>query len=128
MGTYSPETCTEKNKHTKKNCAPSWLYLQNYTRMHGQQNMKHKSIRSDVIQYITIKTLHCSITTPMECAGPLQRNIIFTSIQSCDTEGQVSPIVPAQEWRQSNLRNALGDMRDYSHMYAGGHFQRLLST
>jgi hypothetical protein len=24
------------------NCAPSWLYLQNYTGMHGQQNIKHK--------------------------------------------------------------------------------------
>ena len=34
------ETCREKNKHTKKNCAPSWLYLQNYTGMHGQQNIK----------------------------------------------------------------------------------------
>jgi hypothetical protein len=29
-----------KNKHTKKNCAPSWLYLQDYTRMYGQQNIK----------------------------------------------------------------------------------------
>jgi len=26
----------KRNKHTKKNCAPSWLYLQDYTRMHGQ--------------------------------------------------------------------------------------------
>jgi len=57
-----------------------------------------------------------------------QRNIIFTSVQSCNTEGQVSPFVPAQEWRQSNLRKTLGDMRDYSHMSAGGHIQRLLST
>jgi hypothetical protein len=30
----------EINKHTKKNCAPSWLYLQNNTGMHGQQNIK----------------------------------------------------------------------------------------
>jgi hypothetical protein len=32
-------------KHTKKNCAPSWLYLQGYTRMRRQQNIentKHK--------------------------------------------------------------------------------------
>ena len=28
----------KRNKHTKKNCAPSWLYLQDYTGMHGQQN------------------------------------------------------------------------------------------
>ena len=27
------------NKHTKKNCAPSQLYLQDYTGMHGQQNI-----------------------------------------------------------------------------------------
>jgi len=24
----------------KKICAPSWLYLQDYARMHGQQNIK----------------------------------------------------------------------------------------
>jgi len=28
MGTQSPETCRERNKHTKRNCAPSWLCLQ----------------------------------------------------------------------------------------------------
>jgi len=39
MGTLSPETCRE-NKHTKKNYAPTWLYLQYYTGMHGQQNIK----------------------------------------------------------------------------------------
>jgi len=37
----------KRNKHTKKNCAPSWLYLQDYTGTHGQQNVtKHKEIRS----------------------------------------------------------------------------------
>ena len=30
----------KRNKHTKKNFAPTWLYLQDYTRMHGQQNIK----------------------------------------------------------------------------------------
>jgi len=24
----------------KQNCAPSWTYLRDYTRIHGQQNMK----------------------------------------------------------------------------------------
>ena len=28
------------NKHTKKNCAPSWLYLQDYTKTYGQQTIK----------------------------------------------------------------------------------------
>ena len=30
----------EIDKYSKKNCAPSWLYLQDYTDMHGQQNIK----------------------------------------------------------------------------------------
>jgi len=30
----------KRNKHTTKNCAPSWLYLQGYTRMYDQQNVK----------------------------------------------------------------------------------------
>jgi len=51
-----------KNKHTKKNCAPSCLYLQDYTGMHGQQIIKRKdnwvfvktcsSIVKYVVQYI----------------------------------------------------------------------------
>jgi hypothetical protein len=31
----------KRNKHTKKICAPSWLYLQDYTRMQVQQNLKN---------------------------------------------------------------------------------------
>jgi hypothetical protein len=31
----------KRNKHTKKKCAPSWFYLQDYTGMHGQQNVKN---------------------------------------------------------------------------------------
>jgi len=34
----------KRNKHTKKNCAPSWLYLQDYTGMNGQQNIKYNFI------------------------------------------------------------------------------------
>jgi len=34
----------KRNKHTKKNCAPSWLYLQDYAGMHGQQNVKKKRL------------------------------------------------------------------------------------
>jgi hypothetical protein len=33
-----PKHGEERNKRTKKNCASSWLYLQDYTRMQGQQN------------------------------------------------------------------------------------------
>jgi len=33
-----PKHIEKRNKHTKKNCAPCWLYLQDYTGTDGQQN------------------------------------------------------------------------------------------
>jgi len=35
MGTYSSETCREE-KHSKKNSAPSWLYLQDRVLMYDE--------------------------------------------------------------------------------------------
>jgi hypothetical protein len=37
-----PKHIEKRNKHTKKNCAPSWFYLQDYTGLHGQQNLKNE--------------------------------------------------------------------------------------
>jgi hypothetical protein len=37
-GHSRPKHVEKRNKHIKKNCAASWLYLQDYTEMHGQQN------------------------------------------------------------------------------------------
>jgi hypothetical protein len=34
-----PKHVERRNKHTKKNCEPSWLYLQDYTGMDCQQNI-----------------------------------------------------------------------------------------
>ena len=39
-----PKNVEKRNKHTKNNCAPNWLYLQDCTRMHGQKNIKNKWI------------------------------------------------------------------------------------
>jgi hypothetical protein len=36
-----PKHIERRNKHTKKSCAPSWFYLQDYTEMHGQQNIEY---------------------------------------------------------------------------------------
>jgi hypothetical protein len=36
---FARKHAAKRNKHTKKNCAPSWLYLQDDTGMHGQQNI-----------------------------------------------------------------------------------------
>ena len=35
-----PKHVEKRSKRTKKNCAPSWFYLQDYTRRHVQQNIK----------------------------------------------------------------------------------------
>ena len=35
-----PKNLEKRNKYTTKNYAPSWLYLQDYTGMFGQQNIK----------------------------------------------------------------------------------------
>jgi hypothetical protein len=40
MGHSCPKNVQKRNNHTKKNCAPIWFYLQEYKRMHGQQNIK----------------------------------------------------------------------------------------
>jgi len=36
-----PQRVEKRNNHTKNNCAPSWLYLQYYTGMRGQHNVKN---------------------------------------------------------------------------------------
>jgi hypothetical protein len=43
-GHSHPKHVEERNKHTKKKlCNLSWLYLQDYTNMHGQQNLKNSA-------------------------------------------------------------------------------------
>ena len=36
-----PKHVEKRNKYTKKNCVPSLIYLQDCSRMHGQQNIKN---------------------------------------------------------------------------------------
>jgi len=45
-GHSRPKHVEKRNKRTKKNCAPSWLCLQDYTRMHSQRNIKHNIFKS----------------------------------------------------------------------------------
>ena len=44
-----PKHVEKRNKHNKKNCAPSWFYLHDYTGMHGQQNIKYGTV---ILYYI----------------------------------------------------------------------------
>jgi hypothetical protein len=39
-----PKHVQKINKRTKKNCAQSWLYIQDYTGTHGQQNIKNYTV------------------------------------------------------------------------------------
>ena len=55
MGTWMPKTCERReiNKYIKQNCAPSWIYLRDYTEMHGQQNIKkpHTMFKNPNLKY-----------------------------------------------------------------------------
>ena len=44
MGTCMPKYVEKRNKYTKQNCAPSWIYSRVCTGMHGQQNTKYPVI------------------------------------------------------------------------------------
>ena len=39
-----PKHVEKRNKHTKKNCAPSWLYFRDCIRIHVQQKIKLKRL------------------------------------------------------------------------------------
>jgi hypothetical protein len=51
-----PEHAEKRNKHTKKNCAPSWLYLQDHTGMHSQQNIKKEGEKKEISDHDTAKS------------------------------------------------------------------------
>ena len=52
----APEHVEKRNKYTKQNCAPTWIHLQDCTRMHGQQNVKFSNtIRHFSIYFIKTK-------------------------------------------------------------------------
>ena len=54
-----PKHVEKINKHIKQNCAPSWIYLQDFQRMHCQQNIKYiVSVFSEQIEF------YCSSTSP----------------------------------------------------------------
>ena len=46
-----PKRVQKRKKHFKQNCAPSWTYMQDYTGMHGQQNIKYLQ---PIMQTITV--------------------------------------------------------------------------
>jgi len=53
-----PKHVEKRNKHTKKNCAPSWLYLQDYKEMQGQQNKKFCVLNSEKLFWMLGKRAH----------------------------------------------------------------------
>jgi len=39
----------KRNKHTKKNSATSWFYLQDFTERHGKQNIQNIELMENTI-------------------------------------------------------------------------------
>ena len=61
-----PKRVEKRNKHTKKNCAPRWLYLQDHTGMHGQQNIKMVGIHCSS----SYKIFCCLLSQEQQTAPP----------------------------------------------------------
>ena len=58
-----------RNKRTKKNCAPRWLYLQDYTGMHGQQSIYKKHVCSlPIFPKTGLKNLWLTVRFPWYAA------------------------------------------------------------
>jgi len=53
----------KRKKHTKKNCAPNLLYLQDYTGMHGQQNIKKRKPLAPIRKQTSIHPAHRPVIT-----------------------------------------------------------------
>jgi len=59
-----PKHVGKINKYVKQNCAPSWIYLQDCTRMHGQQNIKFPQLPSYIQFKIKLPTYLFTVCTP----------------------------------------------------------------
>jgi len=40
----------EINKYIEQNCAPSWIYLRDYTEMHSEQNIKFEFLSTSLMK------------------------------------------------------------------------------
>jgi hypothetical protein len=74
-----PKHVEKRNKHTKKNCAPSWLYLHGYTGIHGKQSIKNKVVLDDTFSIYKA----CPSESGTEVGAPL-----FPAVELCDFSGR----------------------------------------
>ena len=60
MGKWMPKHVEKRNKqiYVKQNCAPSWIYLRDYTGMQSQQNRKFFTCRCEKTSMKKL-ILHC---------------------------------------------------------------------
>ena len=58
-----PKHVEKWNKYIERNCAPSWIYLQDYTGMDGQQNIKKKKTKFTLYPLLLPPqpAAHCSL-------------------------------------------------------------------
>ena len=93
-----PKHVEKINWHTKKNCAQSWLYLQDYTGMYGQQTLKicirvpednmeqsrfEKQIVPQLVKFPAFRGTHSFIilpTTHISAFHPPPHYILFLAV------------------------------------------------
>ena len=79
-----PKHVQKSNKHIKKICTPSWFYLQDFTGMHGQQNIKKLSNKyigrhvTLVFLYLTVHFFFCRCGPTRAIASSFMRFLDYT--------------------------------------------------
>jgi len=77
---YSRQKHVEKrNKHTKKNRAPSWHYLQDHTRTQGQRNIK---LMTSFTDFTHSRGIFSRLNEKCGICGTLKVNIHKISVQT----------------------------------------------
>jgi hypothetical protein len=65
----------KRNKHTKKTCAPSWLYLQDYTGIHRKQNIK---FGTNIFEWMEVNLQALRTSMSILAGGRAQVRILST--------------------------------------------------
>jgi len=97
----NPTSRPEINKYIKQNCAPSWIYLLDYTGMHGQQNIEKRC------------NLTCG-TWPKPVTGTALNNLHLSTRSSRAVGSTPRPCYQRGKRTRYPLNKGLGGPRNWS--------------
>ena len=75
----------DKNKHIKQNCAPSWIYLRDYTGIQGQLNIKYE-IQNEAFHKLKLK-LNCFVLCIVFCQLFCSMYCLFVNVYCTTATG-----------------------------------------